>query len=152
MNTNTAPDLLLRFVPTPHVFSFCRDDVHLRIETNDLNIALAVRKFCMLPSKGEQQTVLLWKFIRDRMAPPGDMELTTRAIAFQNISNRLTTLSDGPLRTLLLDTGTMITFDRERHEILGFLAPEVTAEQLVMTLIPLLIDGGVEGQGKGKLV
>lgn len=138
MNTNTAPDLLLRFVPTPHVFSFCRDDVHLRIETNDLNIALAVRKFCMLPSKGEQQTVLLWKFIRDRMAPPGDMELTT--------------LSDGPLRTLLLDTGTMITFDRERHEILGFLAPEVTAEQLVMTLIPLLIDGGVEGQGKGKLV
>jgi hypothetical protein len=50
----------------------------------------------------------------------------------------LTVLSAYPLITLLGDIGTMIVLDCERREALGFLGPELTAEEFAGTLFPLV--------------
>ena len=139
-DTAAAPDLLQRFAPTPHVFIVRRSDGHAgreagsetRIESNDRKIALALRRLCGQPTGGGGGTVALWKILRDRRAPRGGGESTI--------------LADGPLRTLLLGAGTILTFDRERREVFGFLACGVTPQELVNTLLPLLLATDVANQ------
>ncbi len=38
-------------------------------------------------------------------------------------------------------TGTILIYDKEKSEILGFLAPGVSAERFISSMLPVLIDG-----------
>jgi hypothetical protein len=120
------PDLLRRFAPTPYVFTLFNGAKRIWIEANDLEIALCVRRFCILDSKRKQPCVLSWKLIRDDAAFLGEAELLI--------------LVNGPLRTLHLGTGTIIIYDVERLELLCFISHNVTAEYLMGVLIPLLTE------------
>jgi hypothetical protein len=122
--TTFPPDLLRRFAPTPYVFTLFRGPKRVWIEANDLEIALCVRRFCILGSKGKQAGVLSWKLIRDNAAPLGGSEILI--------------LVNGPLRTLHLGPGTIIIYDVERLELLCFISHDVTAEDLTGVLIKLL--------------
>jgi hypothetical protein len=124
LTTTFPPDLLRRFTPTPYVFSVFHGQQRVWIETNDLEIALNVRRFCVLDLKEKQAGVLSWKLIRDDAAPVGGSEILI--------------LINGSLRTLHLGTGTIIIYDTERLELLCFIANDVTVENLIAVLIPLL--------------
>jgi hypothetical protein len=122
--TTFPPDLLRRFAPAPYVFSIVHDHQRVWIEANDLEVALAIRRSCMLQSKESRTRVLFWKLIRDSASPRGGSEI----LIFVN----------GPHRALHLGVGTIIIYDTERSELLGFIAHDIDSEQLVTALIPLL--------------
>jgi hypothetical protein len=119
------PDLLRRFVATPYVFSIGSGNKQLCIQSNDLGMALSVRRSCMTHRFKGGSDVLAWKLIRDSVAPEDDAQILT--------------ISDGVLRTLHLGTGTVLIYDRERAEVLGFILSTVKTNQLVSSLIPLLL-------------
>jgi hypothetical protein len=50
-----------------------------------------------------------------------------------------TIVSDGALRVLYRGTGTILIHDLERSELLGFVAKNVTVEELATSLIPALL-------------
>jgi hypothetical protein len=54
--------------------------------------------------------------------------------------SEITIVSDGALRVLCLGRGTILIHDHERSEILGFIARNVTVQELVSSLIPALLD------------
>lgn len=120
------PDLLRRFVPTPYVFSMCVGTNRICVESNDLEIALGLRQSDAVVCLGNQAGELLCKVIRDGSAPMDDAE---RLI-----------VSDGRVRVLYLGRGTILIHDRERAELLGFVARNVTVQELVRLLIPALLD------------
>jgi hypothetical protein len=119
------PDLLRRFVPTPYVFSKCAGPNRLFVESNDLEIALSVCRSDFVHREGSRSVGLLCKLIRD-MAVPLD-------------GSKMTIVSDGALRVLYLGRGTILIHDRERSELLGFIARDVQAQELVSSLIPALL-------------
>jgi hypothetical protein len=55
--------------------------------------------------------------------------------------SEITLISNGPLRVLFVGRGTILIHDRERLELLGFIARDVRAQELVSSLIPALLDG-----------
>ncbi len=115
-------DLLRRFVATPYVFTECDSPSRLRVESNDLEIALGVRRSSTI----EHQTGgLLCKLIRDTSAPVDGTEIFI--------------VSDGPLRTLHLGRGTILIYDQERSELLGFISRNVQVHELISSLIPSLL-------------
>ena len=121
----SVPDLLRRFVPTPHISSFCIGGTRVRLKTNDLILATTIRGMttgCESENKGE---VSHWKLIRDEQAPRGGREVTV--------------LSSEPTGTLLLGLGTVIAVDRERREVMGFIAPDISGEELVAIVLPILL-------------
>jgi hypothetical protein len=123
-NGTSAPDLLRRFVPAPHVCNLFAGGSCVRLETNDPSIVTAMRSVTA-PSPNENGRVSYsWKLIRDEEGPSGGREITI--------------LSSGPLSTLLLSMGTVIAIDRERREVLGFIAPDVSAEEFVSSWLPLI--------------
>jgi hypothetical protein len=126
MTHNTAwhPDLLRRFVPTPYVFSKCDGRSRIRVESNDLEIALSVRDSCIIQGLGSQTGGLLCKIIRD--AP--------------NLadSSEISIVSDGPLRILHLGRGAILIHDHERSELLGFVPANIRMKELISSLIPAL--------------
>jgi hypothetical protein len=119
-----VPDLLRRFVRAPHVFSIDAGDICGRVETNDPSIVEAMRSVTAPLSHEGPEQAYFWKLIRDEAAPRGGREVTI--------------LSFGPLSTVLLGVGTMIAIDRERREVLGFIAPDVPTEQFVESWLPLI--------------
>ncbi len=121
------PDLLRRFVPTPYVFSKYDGSNRLLVESNDLEIALGVRHSGIVHREGNRVGGLLCKFIRDMTGPVDGSEITI--------------VSDGVLRVLYLGRGTILIYDRERSELLGFIAPSVQVQELVSSLIPALLNG-----------
>ena len=118
------PDLLRRFVPTPYVFSKCAGSNRLIVESNDLEIALSVRRAGIVYHN--RPGGLLCKLIRD-MAGPVDG------------SERIV-VSDGALRVLYLGRGTILIHDQERSELFGFIARNVKVEELTSSLLPALLD------------
>jgi hypothetical protein len=120
------PDLLRRFVPMPYVFSKSDGPSRLCIESNDLEIALGVRGSSIIQRQGNRAGGLLCKIIRDMAGPVDGSEISI--------------VSDGALRTLHLGRGTILVYDQERSELLGFVSPNVKAKELVSSLIPALID------------
>jgi len=120
------PDLLRRFVPTPYVFSKCDGPTRLFVESNDLEIALSVRRSDIVHRQGKRVGKLLCKLIRDVAGPADGSEITI--------------VSDGALRILYLGRGTILIHDHERSELLGFIAPNLTVRELVLSLIPALLD------------
>jgi hypothetical protein len=121
------PDLLRRFVPTPYVFSDCDGPNRTLVQSNDLEIALRVRRFVVVHREGTRTGGLFCKFIRDMSSPADGSEITI--------------VSDGVLRVLYLGRATILIHDRERSELLGFIASDVQVQELVSSLIPALLNG-----------
>jgi hypothetical protein len=120
------PDLLRRFVPTPYVFSDRVGSNQICVESNDLEIALSVRRSGIVRRQGNRTGGLLCKLIRDMAGSADDSEISI--------------ISDGTLRVLHLGRGTILIHDHERSEILGFVSRNVTVQELVSRLIPALLD------------
>ncbi len=120
------PDLLRRFVPTPYVFSKCDGPNRLVVESNDLEIALSVRQAGIVHRQGKRGGELVCKLIRDMAGPVDGSEITIA--------------SHGALRVLYLGRGTILIHDHERSEFLGFIARNVTVQELVSSLTPALLD------------
>ena len=120
------PDLLRRFVATPYVFGKYDGPNRFLVESNDLEIALNVRRSVIADRQTNRNGGLICKLIRD-MGSPAD-------------SSEITIVSNGTLRVLYLGTGTILIHDHERSELLGFIARDVKAQELVSSLIPALFD------------
>jgi hypothetical protein len=118
------PDLLRRFVPTPYVFSNCAGPNRLIVESNDLEIALSVRRAGIVYRNRPRG--LLCKLIRDMAGPVDGSEITI--------------VSDGGLSVLYRGQGTILIHDQERSELFGFIARNVKVEELTSSLIPALLD------------
>ena len=119
------PDLLLRFVPSPYVFRKGDGSNRLFVESNELEIALSVHRSDIVHRQGNRSMGLLCKLIRDSAGPVDGSEMTI--------------VSDGVLRVLYLGRGTVLVHDGLRSELLGFIAPDVTVQKLVSSLIPALL-------------
>lgn len=130
--TRWHPDLLRRFVPTPYVFSNCNGPNGIVIESNDLEIALGIRRAGLLSGRDNRRE-LFCKLIRD-MADLGE-------------SSEPTIVVDGALRVLYQGVGTILVHDHERSELFGFVGRNVKVEELVTSLIPALLDA----RGSDKL-
>jgi hypothetical protein len=120
------PDLLRRFVPTPYVFDRFDGPNRFLVESNDLEIALSVRRSVVAHRHANQTAGLTCTLIRDAAGSIDDSEITV--------------ISDGTLRVLYLGTETILIHDSERSELLGFIARNVKAQELVSSLIPMLFN------------
>ncbi len=118
------PDLLRRFTPTPYVFELRMDERCIRIEADDLEVALAVRDACRTRSANDEP-VLHWRLIRDSGVPRYGEELAMFAT--------------GELKTLLHKSGTLLIADRKRREVFGFIGAGLEMQQLTGDLLPLLM-------------
>lgn len=123
--TRWHPDLLRRFVATPYTFRKYDGENRICVESNDLEIALSVRRSGVVQRQGSRTAGLHCKLIRD-MAGPVD-------------SSEISIISDGTLQILRLGRGTILIHDLERSELLGFISPNVKAKELVSSLIPALL-------------
>jgi hypothetical protein len=123
--TNSHPDFLRRFVPIIYSFDIIERSQRVRVQSNDLELALITRRFCVQKLNEIHPAVLVWKLIRDAKAPVGLQGILL--------------VTDGPLRTIYLGRGTVLSYDRERSEILGFVDVDVTAEKIIRSLVPILI-------------
>jgi hypothetical protein len=119
------PDLLRRFVATPYIFSRHNGSSQIRVESNDLEIALTVRLSSTVQRAGNRAGGFFCKLIRD-MASPMD-------------SSEMLVVSDGALRILQVGRSTILIHDSERAELLGFISPSVKVQDLVSSLIPKLL-------------
>jgi hypothetical protein len=126
MNQGRPPDLLRRFVATPYVFTNDDGPNRLSVRSNDLEIALAIRRHWINLTCETRPSVLSWKVLRDVAAPDNFAKLSI--------------LYDKNLRTLVLGTRAILYYDIERSEILGFLSAKTTVKQLVSSLIPMLLE------------
>jgi hypothetical protein len=128
------PDLLRRFAAAPYIFS--KDDGPRRIciQSNDLEIALAVRRSSYIHELGILPGGLC-KLIRDTDGPVDGSDISV--------------ISDLSLRVLCLGRGTILIHDRERSELFGFISCNVTAEKLASSLIPLLLNCS---RGNGEMI
>jgi hypothetical protein len=125
-NQSRPPDLLRRFVATPYVFTNGTGPDRLSVQSNDLEIALAIRRHWLDNITQNQPAVISWEILRDAAAPDSLAELCI--------------LHGKKLRTLMVGTGTILLFDIERAELFGFVAAKITVEQLSLSLIPLLLE------------
>jgi hypothetical protein len=125
------PDLLQRFVSTPYVFSNCQGTSRICVASNDLEIALGVRRSNIGERLGEPSGDFLCKLIRDAANP---------VVAGSIDDLEISIVSSGALRVLFFGTGTILMHDRDRSELLGFVSRTVSAQELVSFLIPTLLD------------
>lgn len=120
------PDLLRRFVPTPYVFDRYVGANRFLVESNDLEIALSVRRSVVVHRQMDQSGGLTCKLIRESAGSIDGSEITV--------------ISHGTVRVLYQGTGTILIHDHERSEFLGFIARNIKAQELVSSLIPALFD------------
>ncbi len=118
------PDMLRRFVAAPFVFSLIIERKNIRIESNDIEIALNLRRYVSSPSN-TYNTVLLWRIIRDE---------SSLGRGFDD-----TLIDDEFLRTLSAG-GTILAYDKNKSEVIGFLAYNVSAELLIGSMLFILIE------------
>jgi hypothetical protein len=126
MNQGLPPDLLRRFVATPYVFTNDDGPERLSVRSNDLEIAITIRRHWLNPSRGNRPSVVSWKILRD--------------IEIPNNSTEVSILYDKNLRTLIVGTGAILSYDIQRSEILGFISAKTTVKQLASSLIPMLLE------------
>ena len=120
---SSVPDLLRRFVPAPHVCNVPAGESYLRLETNDPSIVTAMRGVAS-PSDDKGRAFYSWRLIRDDQTPRG--------------GRKVTILTSGALSTLLLGVGTIVAVDRQQREVLGFIASDVSDQEFVTILLPLI--------------
>lgn len=118
------PDLLRRFVATPYIFCVGDNFQLVRVESNDLEIALGVRNSDIV-QREKSRGGLLCRLIRDMASPVDGSEISI--------------IADGPLRILQRGRGTVLIHDRERAELLGFVSRGVQVQELVLSLIPRIL-------------
>jgi hypothetical protein len=120
------PDLLRRFVPTPYVFRGPDGSNHICVESNDLEIALSVRRFAADSPQFDRTRRLSCKLVRDTTCVEDSSEVSI--------------LVDGGVRMLHQAAGTILIYDEERAELLGFVARNIKVETLVTSLIPAVLN------------
>jgi hypothetical protein len=123
--TPCVPDLLKRFVPAPYKLDALICRVLVTLETNDPDIVDEIARANADLKNGGKPTLRL-KIIRDSEAP----DITSETIV----------LFSWPIVTVLAGAGTMLALDAERREIVGFIAPQVSAKQVACELLPFLLD------------
>ncbi len=123
-DSSGVPDLLRRFVETPYAVGFGSGDATVRIESNEFAIVNNMHS-TMVSQGGFETEILNWRLIRDEEAPCDGKDLTI--------------LTAGAVTTLLAGTGTIIAIDHERREVLGFIAANVSAEEFVTSLLPVIL-------------
>lgn len=127
MNTETTlvPDLLRRFVATPNISMFLIGNSCAQLETNDQLLASTIQRATVYCETEHAEETSHWKLIRDEQAPCGGREVSV--------------LSAGPIGMLLVGAGTVIAVDRERREVLGFIAPDISGEEFIDFVLPLIL-------------
>ena len=125
LDATQPPDLLRRFVATPYVFADGVGPSRYSVRSNDLEIALAVRRYWSNRRDKNLPAVISWQLIRDVLAP--------------NATTEITLLSAGELRTLMVGTEAILSYDVQRSEFLGFVSSTITIKHLVSELIPTLL-------------
>ncbi len=120
------PDLLRRFEPTPYIFTESVGSNRISVASNDLDIALSLRRSDVVASQRTRSGGLLCKIIRDFTASADDVGTLI--------------IRDGRIRVLYQGTGTILIHDHERSELLGFVARNVNLQELVSSLIPSLLN------------
>jgi hypothetical protein len=121
-----VPDLLHRFTPTPLRISFSLGVNRVQLETNDPEIVTAFECSASTTAANNGEPIVHFKLVREDVGTPEkDISIL---------------VCDG-LITLFRGHSTVIVFDRDRRELLGFLSPDVSSHELLATLIPLLVDG-----------
>ena len=123
--TSHVPDLLRRFVAAPNSFVFRIGSTYARLETNDPTLADTILNATVCREHSDAQEDSDWKLIRDKQAPCGGKEISV--------------LSAAPLGTVLLGPGTVIAVDRERREVLGFIASDISGEEFTGIALPLIL-------------
>lgn len=123
--TSHVPDLLRRFVATPNSSVFRIGSTYARLETNDPTLADTIQSATVCHENSDAQKDSDWKLIRDEQAPCGGKEVSV--------------LSATPIGTVLLGPGTVIAVDRERHEVLGFIAPDISGAEFAAIALPLIL-------------
>jgi hypothetical protein len=126
LDSTRPPDLLRRFVATPYVFMNSVGSHRCSIRSNDLEIALAVRGYWSSQKHEKRSSVNSWQLIRETLAAENTTDITL-----------LRTLD---LRMLMVGTETILFYDIQRSELLGFVSPTTTAKYLVSELIPRLVE------------
>jgi len=125
LDATRSPDLLRRFVATPYIFADRVGPSRYSVRSNDLGIALAVRRFWNTRRAENPPAVVSWQLIREALAANDNTEITL--------------LSAGELRTLIVGTETILFYDAQRSELLGFVSSTITIKRLVSELIPTLL-------------
>jgi hypothetical protein len=120
-----VPDLLRRFVAVPNSSVFRIGSTYARLETNDPSLADTIQSATVCRENSNAQEDSDWKLIRDEQAPCGGKEVSV--------------LSATPIGTVLLGPGTVIAVDRERREVLGFIAPDISVEEFTAIALPLIL-------------
>jgi hypothetical protein len=117
------PDLLRRFVATPHAFSTGMGEDSIRLETNDPTILDNFRsQFHNFPGS------YTWKLIRDDVT--GTDHVTTVFVS-------------GSLVMVLFGIETCVVVDRDCRRVFGFLASDVDASEFLHRLSPILAESAV---------
>lgn len=119
--TEEIPDPLLRFVPTPYGCILPHNDGETRIESNSERLVDDVLKRSIPPL----QTVLHFRVIVDD--------------SVEEDGEALTYVHSVHIQTLLRGTTTMLIFDRESRELLAFLSPNISSEELFTRLLPAVL-------------
>jgi hypothetical protein len=123
--TSHVPDLLRRFVATPNSSVFRIGSTYARLETNDPTLADTMQGATVCRERSDARQDSEWKLIRDELAPCGGKEVSV--------------LSAAPIGTVLLGPGTVIAVDRDRREVLGFIAPDISGEEFAAIALPLIL-------------
>jgi hypothetical protein len=126
LSDSAIPDLLRRFAPATHELCVWVDGIAVTLRSNDARIVSALHKAGTRDGWVRPAHSVLVKVIRDEDA----------SIDQSNV----TVVTSWPLVTILRGPGTMICLDCERREILGFVAPDVSAEEFVSQLLPLALE------------
>jgi hypothetical protein len=122
----TTPDLLRRFIATPHRFGALLCSTVISFETNDQELLTAFRagaEHLAGALVSSSQKPWYWKVIRDYDVVQVDV------VPF--------VLEDETLSTLFVGTGTVAAVDWESRELLGFIAANISAQYLLDALINL---------------
>lgn len=119
------PDLLRRFVATPYIFHKGESPNRIHVESNDLEIALSVRNSLIPQFYANRIGSLFCRLIRDTDDPFDGSEISI--------------VTDRALRVLHLGQRTILIYDIEKSELLGFVSPSVEVHALVSSLIPALL-------------
>jgi hypothetical protein len=124
--TATVPDLLRRFVPTPHGHTLSNQRGTTVIESNDENFAdeLFGRFRRLAPESLPEAMEYVRVIVEDSLAEDGDA---------------LTRVDAGPLRTLLRGTTTMLIYDSESRELFAFIAQGVSCNEFYQRLLPAVV-------------
>jgi hypothetical protein len=123
---SVIPDLLRRFVPTPYQCRVQLNGVDLDLHTNDSELISELSRPADHELVGCLKLSLSAKIVRDDDAPSDQSETIV--------------LSSEAVVTILMGTGTILCLDCECRELLGFVAPHVSASDVVNSLLSLAID------------